>query len=105
MTSLAEAFYRLRLALGKVSGDETMTITGQQFRNYRFILAIDTEKAATGLGGGVSFSGISTRGGELLTADFKGVGANAGEAPTQSYVHLHYDALVNLRIDGCEVLD
>ena len=105
ISSLSEAFYRLRLALGKVTGDETLSITCGQFRNYRHIIAIDVEKTAVALGGGASFSGVSTRGGELLTADFKNYGTTTAQAPTQTYVHLHYDALINIRVDGCEILD
>ena len=105
LTSLSEAFMRLRLAVGKITGDETMMITGNQFRTDRFILAVDTERCATPIGGGVSFSGLSTRGGELLVANLKGVGADAAHAPTTIWTVLHYDAILNIRIDGCEVLD
>ena len=98
VSSVSEAFYRLRLATGKSTGDETMSITPQQYRNSRWIYGQDFEKAATGLGGGASHTGLSTKGCELLTLDFKDFGPDAAHAPTQTFVHMHYDILLNLSI-------
>jgi len=75
------------------------------------MVGVDMEKAATGPGGGVSFTGVSTRGGELLTVDYKNLGvfsedASADTTAKQSFVFLNYDALLNIRGDGApEVLD
>ena len=82
-----------------------MDISTKQFRTNKFILAFDLERAATGSGGGVSFSGISTRGGELLTVQIKNAKLNTTDAPTQTFVHLHYDAIPEIRADSCVVLD
>ncbi len=68
------------------------------------------EKAASGPAGGVSFSGVSSRGGELLTIDYKGFGiADPDPAiattPTQSYIHLNYDAILVLQETSVSVSD
>jgi hypothetical protein len=74
------------------------------------MVAVDLEKAASGPAGGVSFSGISSRGGELLTIDYKGFGVVDADpavatTPTQSFIHLNFDAIVEIKIDGCSVSD
>ena len=112
VNSLAEFYYRLRLALGVHFGDSPISVTPHEFRSRKFMVGIDMEKAATGPGGGVSFTGISTRGGELLTVDYKNLGvfsedASADTTAKQSFVFLNYDAMLNIRGDSGapEVLD
>ena len=111
VNSLSEFYYRLRLALGAHFGDAAISVTPHEFRSRKFMVAFDMEKAATGPGGGVSFTGISTRGGELLTVDYKNFGVFSETAANdttakQSFVFLNYDALLNIRGDGApEVLD
>jgi len=110
MNSLAEFYYRLRLAVGAHFGDVPINILPQEFRSAKFMVAVDLEKAASGPAGGVSFSGISSRGGELLTIDYKGFGVPDADAavsttPTQSFIHLNFDAICEIRIDGCSVSD
>ncbi len=108
ITSLSEFYYRLRLSIGAHFGDVPISITPRSFRNTHFIAAFDFEKAATGPAGGVSFTGISTRNGELLTVDFKNFGVpNAVAAnntvPTQSFVSLNFDAIIELSADGVSI--
>lgn len=71
---------------------------------------VDLEKAASGPAGGVSFSGVSSRGGELITIDYRGFGVPDADAaisttPTQSFIHLNLNAIFEIRIDGCSVSD
>jgi hypothetical protein len=106
--SLAEYYYRLRLAIGAHFGDVPISITPRAFRSTHFIAAFDFEKAATGPAGGVSFTGISTRNGELLVVDYKGFGvpnavAAQSTTPTQSFVSLNYDAIIELSQDGVSI--
>jgi len=110
MNSLAEFYYRLRLSVGAHFGDVPISVLPQEFRSSKFVVGIDLEKAASGPAGGVSFSGISSRGGELLTVDFKGFGVPdvdpaVATTPTQSFIHLNFDAILEIRIDGCSVSD
>jgi len=109
-TGLAEAFYRLRLAIGAHFGDVPIAVLPQEFRSSKFIIGCDFEKAASGPGGGVAFSGISSRGGELLTIEYKGFGVpdpdpNVSTTPTQSFVSLNFDAILEIGADSISVSD
>jgi hypothetical protein len=110
MSCLAEFYYRLRLAIGAHFGDVPINVLPQEFRSSKFMVAVDLEKAASGPAGGVSFSGISSRGGELLTIDYKNFGVPDADpavatTPTQSFIHLNYDGILEIRVDGCSVND
>jgi len=102
MTSLAEFYYRLRLSIGAHFGDMPINVLPHEFRSTKFIVGVDLEKAASGVAGGVSFSGISSRGGELLTIDYKSFGiADAAPAvsttPTQPFIHMNVDSFPKFR--------
>ncbi len=110
MSCLAEFYYRLRLAVGAHFGDVPINVLPHEFRSSKFMIAVDTEKAASGPAGGVSFSGVSTRGGELLTIDYKGFGAPHADAalstvPTQSFISLNFDCVVDITASGCSISD
>ncbi len=70
VTSLSEFYYRLRLSIGAHFGDVPISILPREYRDNKFLVGFDFEKAATGPAGGVSFSGISTRNGALLVVDY-----------------------------------
>jgi hypothetical protein len=98
---VAETAYRLRTSLDQAqSGD--IDITFKDYTSTKFIAAIDVEKAAVGPGAGANFTGVSTRGGEQLLIDVKGFPA---PYPQRIYVSCHYDAILNLRAEGVEMLD
>jgi hypothetical protein len=105
INSLAEFYYRLKLSIGSHFGDCGISILPPNFRRDQFILGIDFEKAATGPAGGVAFSGISTRGGELLTLDYKGFGVANVSTPLQSFLTCNYDAIMELSNDNVSVSD
>ena len=59
--SHAEGFYQLRKTLGVQSSDiHNFDIDAQEYRNNKFILAIDFEKVLES-----GFSGMSTRAGDI----------------------------------------
>jgi hypothetical protein len=106
--SLAEYYHRLRLSIGAHFGDVPISILPRSFRDNAFMVGFDLEKAATGPAGGVSFTGISSRNGELLTITYKNFGeVNADPAlatvPTQSFVFLNFDSIISLTQDGISV--
>lgn len=102
MRGFAEMYYRLRLAVGKYFSDAALSVTPQEYRDDKFIVGFDLEKAAChGCWGG----GVSTRGGELLTLDCGGLGAG-GDIPTAIFITLHYDSVIHVRMDASpSVLD
>ena len=104
--SLAEFYYHLEKSMNTFASIDGMSISEQEYRSNKFIIGMDTEKAAVGPGGGAAFSGLSTRGGETLRLEIKHINApSANEAPNKIYVTLHHDVLVNIRLEGVEILD
>ena len=98
---VSETAYRLRASLDQAQhGDIDLKFT--DYISTKFIAAIDVEKAAVGPGAGANFTGVSTRGGEQLLIDIKGFPA---PYPQRIYVSCHYDAILNLRAEGVEMLD
>ena len=67
MASMPEQYYQLRKMLNKHIGEGMIDINYENYRDDRFIVAIDTEKIANG----GAFSGISTKAGDLLTVRMK----------------------------------
>jgi hypothetical protein len=103
-----ETAYRLRCALDEALYEE-FDISIREYLSTKFIAAIDLEKAAIGPGAGASYSGVNTKGGEQLTfeiRDFPRQGdPAAGALPTQMYITCEYDCILNIRAEGCEMLD
>ena len=58
---------------------------------------------------GAGFNGMNTKAGDLITVNFKGCQHsfvnNASSIPSRMYAALHYDAVLNIRDSGVEVLD
>jgi hypothetical protein len=75
-------------------------INTEEYRTWKFIVGIDTEKVLQ-----ASFSGENIKNGSLLTIMMKNVGTNPENYPTGAYVVMHYDAVLNIRDVGCELLD
>ena len=95
--SVAESFYRLRLASLMHHGTDAFSISGHQYRKDKFIGAANLEKAP----GQSSHSGVNTRQGSQVTLNFKNIGTSV------KYVHivLHYDVVVSVSAAGAELLD
>ena len=98
----AETYMRLRQAAGNFfSGDSSMSCAslGTNFTDKRAIYSIDFEK----VGNQALLSGISTKGGETLTAEFRNVtGITAGDF---MIIYQVTDVIANLRMGACDVLD
>ena len=98
----AETYMRLRQAAGMFfNGEETMSLAslGTNFTDGRAIYAIDLEKT----GNQALLSGVSTKGGETLTLEFRNVtGIAAGDFMV---VYQVTDVIANLRMGACDVLD
>ena len=66
--SLSEAFYFLRRTLSFMNADQnSVNISYRQFRENKFVMAFDFQKMAD-----VSFTGINTRMGSLITFKVRG---------------------------------
>jgi hypothetical protein len=127
MTSSQEAWYQLSKTLGMHSSLDGASI-GSEWLGFNFIIALDMEKMNSSPGAGnSSFTGLSTRNaGDTLrfafdavtpkihTGDYApGNGApvvrNAVLSrvawPTHMYTTIHMDLVLELRAEGCLLLD
>ena len=101
MRSLAESYTQLRKCMGiHHSNFHSIDIDMSEYRTHKFIAAIDCETVL-----GASFSGLNIKNGSLLTVKFKNSSSVAAEYPTQVYVILHSDNILNLSDTGVQVLN
>jgi hypothetical protein len=101
LRSFSETFSALRKCMGIQSSNfHSFDINTTEYRTWKFIVGIDTEKVLQ-----ASFSGENIKNGSLLTIMMKSVGSNPNNYPTGAYVVMHYDAVLNIKDTGCELLD
>ena len=99
--SHSEAFYQLKKCLGiQASNVHSFNITGQEYRRRKFILGIDTETILSS-----AFSGRNTRSGELLNIQFDLLSADVTTYPTDMYIVLHSDNVMEIGDSGVRVYD
>jgi hypothetical protein len=83
------------------SNFHSIDIDMMEYRCNKYICGIDLETVL-----GSSFSGLNIKNGSLLTVKFKmGSDVPTTDYPTQVYVILHSDNIVNLTDTGVQVLD
>ena len=99
--SLSESYAQLKKSVGILGSNfHSLSITPTQYRNQHFIVGIDTEKTI-----GASWTGINTRSGDLLTVKMKGDANIAAVMPTQMFVVLHSDNVMQISDSGVTVFD
>lgn len=95
-----EAYYQLRKTLGiQSSALHSFDISAQEYKRRSFVLGIDTETILH-----AAFSGHNTRSGELLNIQFDH-NVVADIQPTDMYVVLHSDNLVEISDSGVRCYD
>ena len=97
VNGVSEAYYHLKKAVG-----HPFHIIGRWFRTRKYIIGFDCEKIA-----GAGFTGISTKNGDLLTVNFRNAKQNGYDntEPQRMYCALNYDAILNIKDQGVELLD
>ena len=92
-----EAFYHLRKTVGHPN------IFSRWYHSTKYILGLDMEKTKD------SHSGMNTKASDLLTINFRDCHESAINTelsvPSRKYCVLHYDAVLNIRSEGVELLD
>ena len=94
--SIQETAYPLRWATSAHLGNDLFRITGEAYRNDKFVIGQSFERAP----GQSSHTGINTRSGSQLSLNFKNLGTT-----TMVHVVMHYEQVLNLSAAGAEVLD
>ena len=122
MSSTQEAWYQLSKLIGMHSSINGVSIPPGEWLGPNFIMGIDCEKMASSPGSGAAqFTGLSTRNaGDTLRFAFDNVtpwqapatGATppqtyraSSSVPSRMYITLHMDLVVELRAEGCVLLD
>ena len=99
--SLSEAYAQLKKSVGILGSNfHSMSMTPTQYRNQHFVVGIDTEKSI-----GAAWTGINTRAGDLLTVKMKGDNSITADMPTQMFVVLHSDNIMEISDGGVSVFD
>ena len=99
--SHAEGFYQLKKALGvQASPLHNFDINGIEYRDYEFVLAIDTEKMNQ-----LGWTGINTRTGSLCTIKFQYNSTNVLRQADRMQVVLASDNILEIKDSGRAVFD
>ena len=94
--SIQETAYRLRLATAAHLGNDIFSITGEDYRNDKFIIGQSFEKTR----GQSSHKRINTRSSSQLSLNFKNL-----RKTTMIHVIMQYEQILSLSAAGAKVLD
>lgn len=102
--SLSESFSQLKKSVGILGSNfHSVSISPLQYRNDHFVIGIDTEKAL-----GASYTGLSTRSGDLLSirvkAQDKGT-LSVANMMDQLHIVLHADCVLEIADSAISVYD
>ena len=99
--SHSEAYYNLKKTLGVQSSHvHSFDINSKQYRDYRMVLGIDTEKVLD-----PGWTGLSIRAGDLMRIVFEYRRAEAARQADRTHIVLHSDQIVEIRDSGVVVFD
>ena len=102
--SISESFAQLKKCLGILGSNfHSVSISPLQYRNNKFIIGCDTEKALQ-----AGFTGLNTRQGDLLSIKVKAMDKSvltAAKMPDTMFVVLHSDQIMEISDAGVQVFD
>ena len=102
MKSVAETFTQLRKSVGIASSPiHSLHFNAEKYRSVNFIAAVDFEKALQ-----VSYTGTSTRAGDLLVVKTKRANAtDIANPPQKLFLTLHADVILQISASGVFIYD
>ena len=104
LRSMSESYAQLKKSVGILGSNfHSMSITPAQYRNEHFVIGIDTEKSV-----GASWTGLSTRSGDLLSVRVKAQDKSvltAALMPDTLHIVLHSDCILEISDSGVSVFD
>ena len=103
--SVSETFSQLKKTMGiHQSPFHSLDMDGKQYRDYKFIIGIDTEKVLE-----AGFTGLNTRAGDLMTIKVKAINSGStgtdGAHPAKFFTVLHGDYVMEIRDTGVQIFD
>ena len=95
--SSKQAMYEFKKAVGS-----HFHIYNRWYRTHQYIIGFGTERVA-----GAGFAGLNTKAGDLMTVNFRNCDNEESpqSVPSRVYIALNYDAVLNIRDSGIELLD
>ena len=101
IVSHSESYSQLKKTLGIQSSDiHSFDINSREYRDNKFILAIDTEKILE-----AGFSGLNTRSGDLMSVKYEALVSTAARLAQRMHIVLHSDQIMEIRDSGVQVFD
>ena len=101
--SLSEAFAQLRKTVGLNYGHHAVDLDAHQYRNNKFIVAVDMEKISE-----MGFTGENTMNGQLLVIKVSALNKStllSANMPTQMNIYLNSDQIMEVKDVGVTVFD
>ena len=101
--SLSEAFYFLRKTVNLLNPEQnSLNISYKQYRSNKFIIGISLEKMQS-----VSFTGVNSKMGSLITFRLKGTEGAIAEAEqiSEVFCDLVSESILEIRSDGSLIYD
>jgi hypothetical protein len=75
-------------------------ISPQEYRDDRFVMALDLEKSL-----GSSFTGLNTRSGDIMTVKFKYKDPSDARIANRMHIILHTDNIMQIHLTGVTVFE
>ena len=82
------------------SNVHSFDINPQEYHDNRLVMGIDLEKSL-----GASFTGLNTRGGDLMTIKYKLKTATPSRKADRMHIVLHTDNIMKITGTGVEIFD
>ena len=101
ISSHSESYSQLKKTLGIQSSDvHSFDINSREYRDNKFILAIDTEKMLE-----AGYTGLNTRSGDLMSVKYEALVPTASRLAQRMHIVLHSDQIMEIRDSGVQVFD
>lgn len=101
IVSHSESYSQLKKTLGVQSSDvHSFDINTREYRDNKFVLAIDTEKMLE-----AGYTGLNTRSGDLMSVKYEALVSTAARLAQRMHIVLHSDQIMEIRDSGVQVFD
>jgi hypothetical protein len=101
IVSHSESYSQLKKTLGVQSSEfHSFDINAREYRDNKFVLAIDTEKMLE-----AGYTGLNTRSGDLMSVKYEALVSTAARLAQRMHIVLHSDQIMEIRDSGVQVFD
>lgn len=101
IVSHSESYSQLKKTLGIQSSEvHSFDVNSREYRDNKFVLAIDTEKMLE-----AGYTGLNTRSGDLMSVKYEAMVSTAVRLAQRMHIVLHSDQIMEIRDSGVQVFD